>query len=247
MDENTQESAVGLLPPPDKDDKLFGPDEDWQSNACVNWSHNPQNLYNNGYRTAAQSLVEQVCESRYSVDSLVYPIVYLYRHHTELMLKGITVVSRSLLDQDLTEKDNELLNQHKLFELWQNIRPALNLVCEAIGNPLFPDEELDGIESYVAQINEQDPDGQRFRYATYRKYVKTQEGGKTIKIITREKSLQPELSHINIRRFGAYMERLSDYLDSIESWFSHMLQEKWEYESWETKEVAYYEAQYEAI
>jgi hypothetical protein len=46
----------------------------------------------------------------------------------------------------------------------------------------------------------------------------------------RAPSLRPELKHINIRVFAETMEMLANYLESIEGWFSDLLQSKYEME-----------------
>jgi hypothetical protein len=93
----------------------------------------------------------------------------------------------------------------------------LNPVCDEVGNAHFPQEDLDGIESYIEQIHAYDPDGQRFRYAIARGKGKR-----------REQSLPQSLTIINIRVFAEAMERLADYLGNIESWFDHLLDTKCE-------------------
>ena len=83
-----EESVVGTSPPPRKSDVLFGSGTDWQANACVNGIDDLA-AYQNGYRRAALHLAEYVCDAGRGQDFLVYPIVYLYRHHIELTLKSI--------------------------------------------------------------------------------------------------------------------------------------------------------------
>ncbi|GAC19580.1 hypothetical protein [Paraglaciecola arctica] len=68
---------------------LFSSGEDWQSNACVNCSHDSIGLYIDGYRQAADTLAHKVVESSRDQDILVYPIVFLFRQYIELQLKRI--------------------------------------------------------------------------------------------------------------------------------------------------------------
>jgi len=227
MSERPDESVVGIAPPPRKSDKLFRSDSEWITNACVNYTHNPDHLYTNGYRVAARSLAEQVCESQRQQDSLIYPIVYLYRHCIELLLKDVTFTASALLDKELTEQEIKALGRHELNKLWEQLRPLLNAVCECVGNAPFPDEDLEGIDSYIQQLHEHDPDGQRFRYTTVKKQKKKTSNGNTP---ASEPSLKPDLKLINIRVFANAMETLVDYLDGIEGWFSHLLGEKHEME-----------------
>ncbi len=218
MKNRPSESAVSSSPPPRKSDVLFRADkEDWQANACLNYVHWPDHLYSSGYRKAARSLAEQVCSSYRDQDSLIYPIVYLYRHCTELILKDIILIANELLDKELSEQEIKALGRHGLSKLWTQLRPLLNQVCECAGNPAFPEEDLEGIDSYIQQIQEYDPDGQRFRYATMK---------------NRKPSLKEDLQHINIRVFANAMEMLIEYIESIEGWFSHLCSEKQDMEQY---------------
>jgi hypothetical protein len=90
MDDN-EESVVGFLPPPRKSDVLFGSGTDWQTNACVNGIGDSV-AYQDGYRRAALQLAEYVCDAGRGQDFLVYPIVYLYRHHIELALNLLSTL-----------------------------------------------------------------------------------------------------------------------------------------------------------
>lgn len=207
------ESVIGSAPPPRKEDALFGPGEDWQSNACIaqwdaDWA------YSNGFRRAAERLAEHVCETGGGQDVLIYPIVYLYRHHVELVLKAIIKSASGLLDRELTEQDLKTLGRHALRELWQTARPLLDPVCDRADNPPFPVTDLDGVDSYICQIHAHDPDGQRFRYGTMKARGANQPSLRP--------SLGPDLKLINVRMLASAMEKLADYLEGIEGWFAEL-------------------------
>jgi hypothetical protein len=136
-----------------------------------------------------------------------------------MTLKGISFLASQLLDKPLEKSQKDALDRHGLLPLWTHLHPLLNPVCDEVGNDHFPEEDLDGIDSYIRQLHEYDPDGQRFRYAIAK--------GKKGK---REQSLLRTLTIINIRVFAESMEKLADYLGSIESWFSHLLETKYEME-----------------
>jgi hypothetical protein len=75
----------------DKDNAYFLPKSDsLLNNACL-----PNNtfaawvLYIEGYKVAAQTIVDSVCLSHNDQDMLLYPIWFLYRHHIELFVKII--------------------------------------------------------------------------------------------------------------------------------------------------------------
>jgi hypothetical protein len=208
MNERPFQSVVGTAGPPRAGDELFRADDDWQSNACVNQGLDPEVAYRSGYRTGAQHLARQLCLTAREQDLLVYPVVYLYRHHIELALKRLFVTASELLDKPIDNRTKGLLGKHGLSGVWKELRPLLDLVCDLANNPTLPEEDLEGIDSYVRQLDEHDPDGQSFRYATRR------DGAS---------SLKSELKLINVRVFAQALELLADYLDGIDGWFSDLL------------------------
>lgn len=213
--QDDEDSVVGTSPPPRKSDVLFASGTEWQANACVNGIDNAM-AYQDGYRRAALHLVEYVCDAGQGQDFLVYPIIYLYRHHIELMLKSIINVACFLIDYKLTENDMDTLRHHDLARLWTLTRPLLNQICELGGSPALPPDDLEGIDSYILQLHKHDPDGQRFRYATRK--------------AKRLPSLS-QLTHINIRDFGIALEKLADYLDGIDMWFGDLVEAKIEFQA----------------
>jgi hypothetical protein len=79
----------GKIRSPSLDDKLFVEAEDGWMNACLNWYHDPTELYIVGYKEAADSLVDSIANRKGSADSLIFPIVFLYRHYVEIRLKSL--------------------------------------------------------------------------------------------------------------------------------------------------------------
>jgi hypothetical protein len=77
-----------LGPWPKKGNQLFKSDADWINNACLNFKEDQLNLYAIGYKRAAELLLEHVKNSGRDQDTLVYPIIFLYRHYLELRLKS---------------------------------------------------------------------------------------------------------------------------------------------------------------
>ena len=216
---NENQSQYRTTPPPRprKEDVLFGNGDDWHENACIHW-HDDEWAYRRGFRLAGDYLAEHVCNTGNDQDVLVYPIVYLYRHHAELVLKAIIKTASALLERELTARDLKKLGWHGLAELWETTKPLLGPVCEMAGNPPFPAEDIEGIDSYIRQIHEHDPDGQRFRYATLKV---TRDGTRRGPAIPTP-SLREELTILNVRNFAVAMDKLADYLESIEGWFAEL-------------------------
>jgi hypothetical protein len=95
---------------------FFELNEDWEANACVG-STVADWIYFTGFWRAAQRLAEHVCDTGNDQDFLIYPVVYLYRHHIELILKSIFESASSLLDRALTEDDRKTLGRHGLLRI----------------------------------------------------------------------------------------------------------------------------------
>ncbi|USJ28606.1 hypothetical protein [Ensifer adhaerens] len=203
------ESVFNASPPPRATDVLFGSSiEDWPLNACIQHWGEVDHAYKAGFRRAAYQLAAQTCERPHHQDSVVYPIVYLYRHHVELMLKDIFRLAANLLDAPISGSQEKRLGQHDLARLWSLIRPMLAPICDLAGAEHLPAEDLDGIDAYMRQLNERDPRGESFRYARSRDATRT---------------LGADLVHINIRWFAIYMEKLADYLDGLEDWLGMLV------------------------
>jgi hypothetical protein len=79
------------------------------------WDH-----YIEGYRIAAQAALEHVVSHHEHRDRIVFPIVFLYRHHFELCLKAIIVFGNGLFDQTF-----KFPGHHDLVGLWSLARPLL--------------------------------------------------------------------------------------------------------------------------
>jgi hypothetical protein len=176
-----------------KDTQLFAPDIDPQHNACLTRVHLPWGLYADGYRRAAELLIEH-CETFYEKNTLVYPIVFLYRQYIELRLKDIVRESKQVV-----EKPSPPLQHHKLDALW----PVCRSIIQERDLPVST-EDLSRIESCIKQFREFDPTSEAFRYP------ETKQGGL---------SLPPHLEKISLRGLADAMKSLAGSLENI----SHLL------------------------
>jgi len=157
------------LPPPRKQDVLVRSDAERPAlNACLNYIPGVSRDYGYrlGYRKAAKILADYVCETASEQDGLVFPIVYNYRHHVELVLKRLIHVGSYLVDRELTKGDEVALGKHRLDLLWNAVRPILFEVCKDAGLSKPDNDDIEGVDSYIRQLNDVDPDSYGFRYAT---------------------------------------------------------------------------------
>src|SRR4051812_15553279 len=93
---------------------LFMEGEDLHNTAMLGWMNFPWELYAAGYKDAADALVQALMSRHASLDSAVYPLVFLYRQGLELELKVMVRFARRLLG--LQRKTD---HGHALMPLWR--------------------------------------------------------------------------------------------------------------------------------
>jgi hypothetical protein len=196
------------VPWPRKGDKLFrAPDDagyDWWFNACLNFMPTSVQRYGHarGYRLAADILVQHIGEAKRDQDVLVYPIVFLYRHYVELMLKSLIRDVRVLLRRPAKARRHNVPLHHRLTSLWQECAP---LLAEAF--PDEPQQDFDAVSDYVRQFSEVDPISTSFRYP------EDKSGAPSV----------PGLKHINLASLRGMVDRLDSFLDGASSAIDHAL------------------------
>lgn len=177
---------------------LFSSDTDWQNNACLNWSHDSIGLYINGYKEAADTLVNKVIESSNDHDILVYPIAFLYRQYIELQLKGIIRGSRLLL-----EECSGFPGHHKIQSLWHVANGLMKKIITKLdksAGEYITKEDLKIIDSIISDFVEVDPESFAFRYPEDKQGNKNLDG----------------LTHINLRKLGQQISVLAEKLDKFD-------------------------------
>jgi hypothetical protein len=137
---------------------LFSADDDSTQNAYLDRLATPWCLYRDGYQEAAFLLIER-SETFDRRNTLIYPILFLFRHHIELCLKEFILDGKRGI-----KKPGSELNDHNLKNLWK--------VCEEIIRerhlPITADE-LKIIKSGVEDFNHVDSQSYAFRYPVDKK------------------------------------------------------------------------------
>jgi hypothetical protein len=187
-------------PRPRKSDSLF------QSSSPEDFGTRPLDrspiAYTYGYRKGAEHLAQSALANRREGDFLVYPIVFLYRHHLELMLKRIVYGAPSILKRDLTDKERMHLQDHRLDLLWGDIEPIFTEICEAVNWNKPEQADLEGARHYFQQLTLIDPSSMNFRY------WKTKDG---------KSALPTSLDSLNIQHFSEMMCRLADFIEGLDA------------------------------
>jgi hypothetical protein len=138
--------------------KVFRPDKDWWNNACL--SIRDRDPYITGYLRAGELLVAHVVDQSRDQDTLLYPIVFIYRHALELLFKEIIESGRLLLDEQSVD-----VRGHRIEILWPQARDILTKIWKNEKDP--PEFEL--ITRVVNEFAEHDPSADGFRYPKNKK------------------------------------------------------------------------------
>jgi hypothetical protein len=176
-------------------DRFIATGPDWQNNACIGKQLPPSRgmrTYADGFRSAARRLVEQMIEGEtigLPVDTAVYPVVFLYRHHVELVLKMIILSGRQMVG----ETGPSPLG-HRLDKLWE--------LARSIAERCFPNADRsqhDIVTALLAELSTIDANGEAGRYPSSMKG-------------------EPHFAEhalLNVRHFAETAEQLSEYLSFL--------------------------------
>ncbi|ARJ44420.1 hypothetical protein B1H58_20605 (plasmid) [Pantoea alhagi] len=184
----------------DTPSSLLTNDTDWHNNACLNYMPDHSTAYTEGYRRAADILIHHINETGRNQDFLVYPIVFLYRHHIELLIKQ-TIKSALLLTAE-PSKYTYKKDSHDLNALWLFARKRIMEVDER-----YKPSDFKKIDDVVSELHKVDGSATDFRYARHKDGTRSLE----------------TLSYINTRRFGERMQAASDVLDGIDEGLCYLI------------------------
>ena len=162
-----------------------------------------------GFYMAGETLVEKLIDSEsYSHErkTLIYPILYNYRHYVELHLKSLienTEILYDLIDKlgylqngNLDKKvTNNLDSTHDLNDLLEYLKERL--FYTQISSEEFPKD----IAKYIKQIHDTDKSGQVYRYHTNKD---SQENF-------------PEEEYIDAKNIATRMEEINNMFWAIDS------------------------------
>ncbi len=132
------------------------------------YTHSHWFRYAHGYKQAALMLIQNVKDAKtYSeVEDLIFPIIYLFRHFTELLLKQIIV---EYADFKGTPKNIPTI--HNLDLLWKDVETIINdLYFENAKKystkikSAFSKKDLAKLTSIIKRLHTRDVKSDTFRY-----------------------------------------------------------------------------------
>ena len=120
-----------------------------------------EGMYAAGFQRAADMVVDAARADDGNPDDLLFPVAYLYRHHLELMLKGVVALGARSGAIDVSD---DCLVKHDLQKLWIKVKQLIDQVWAD-----SPQEDLKAVAQVVMEFHKLDPSGQAFRYARGKK------------------------------------------------------------------------------
>ncbi|WP_298327077.1 hypothetical protein [Asticcacaulis sp.] len=182
---------------PETGDKLFvSPGQTLDEGTLTPHAWTRLVLMADGYREAADKLVDAVATESFLQSTVVYPIIFLYRHFLELELKYVLATYGRHFDQEAD------WNSHKLTDLWKKVRP----IIETARNGTDDGGATDAVEACVKEMSAADPMSFSFRYSV-------EKGGKPMVLAFETVNL------VNLRNT---MKKISNYFTGLDGLLDSM-------------------------
>lgn len=174
------------------------------SNADIGWVKDKSPAFEYGYKLAAERLAcgfENLDTS--SKDSLIFPIIFLYRQHIELALKGIIIKLDHCLNNNRNDK---ILEHHKLLSLWDEAEKLYRQFIETCSITLvFTAEKSIKERAVIIDFNKLDEDSFAFSYATDKRGNGTLTG----------------VDYISLNNFKSQISVVLNYIDNVIETLDH--------------------------
>lgn len=161
------------------------------NNACLNFMFggNTWTGYSMGYKNGADILSQYVDSTQRHQDTLVYPILFLYRHYLEIILKKILIDCAKVLDEKISFK------HHNISTYWKTAKDK----CQKLLEEKIPDDMVTSVENIIRQLADIDKASDAFRYPCHI------DGSPSLHGIT----------HINIKQVSEEISKASEALEAI--------------------------------
>jgi hypothetical protein len=170
---------------------LFEPGENPSRDLYVHNRGDGWWMYADGYRLAAELLIAKTeTLTLGECNALIYPVVFLYRHHLELRLKYIVLVGQRLRHESIAPPTH-----HRLDTLWGECKRVIRERSIAVASGDRRD-----IEEVIEELARLDPSSDLFRYPMNK---------------TAAFPFPDELRQFNLSRLGTRLSKVSATLRHI--------------------------------
>jgi hypothetical protein len=182
---------------PKKGDRLLRTSDNWETAANFSPHQISRDVFIwGGYMEAGATLVDEAERRPHERSSLVYPILFNYRHGLEAAMKWTVEQYGRLAGVTLDELD------HDLWSLWNKCKKIL----ETVPHPA-PDETARAVEQIVKDFHDLDRNALAFRYSKNKK-------GTTI--------LLPD-NPIDLQNVQHVMEAVDNFFKGVDGMLSDIL------------------------
>lgn len=186
-----------------QENPLFSGDINFMMNACIGTNGGPYDFssFGEGFFESAFITTEAARNGAWTVDILVYPIAFNFRHGIELYIKHFIVLLDRILGTGNAYKPN-----HNLLENWQHA----SLLFRQLQNPFFKEIDLKSAENLIEAVANYDPNNTVFRYPE-------------------DKNKKPYLTdfdHINLDKLETGMKELFNYFEDWASGLTTLCEDK---------------------
>lgn len=164
-------------------------------------------IYPKAYFDAAELLVGAVASGS-NPDVIGYPMMYLYRHYLELMIKKLIAMGRAL---ESSADPSTHPDHHDLSALWHEARPLIEKHTYQVGQDR---QDIEAVSQIIGEFARLDPTGEVFRYDVTR-FDKSK--GR------REQTLAMPL-HLSLDKVGETMKSVDGFLGGVEDVMDKLLQ-----------------------
>ena len=136
---------------------LFRPGPNHDMNACIGRNGGPYDYssFGEGFFQAGFRIIERIEDGAWTLDILIYPLIFNFRHGIELYIKHFIVISERLQNGSETMNKN-----HSLISNWDIAEKSLL----RLQHSWFDQLELAIAKDIIRDVVQVDPNNQVFRY-----------------------------------------------------------------------------------
>lgn len=165
--------------------------------ACLHFMHDMKYGYVEGYRQASKLLFQYIFDTKANIDTLIYPLLFLIRHHFELRFKNMINLLYMLDRRDFPP---DMI--HNLKTLWEECSKDLADIVSPDDAHWFP-----AVQSLMNQFTAIDAYSEAFRFT---------------KLKTGKASLEA-IHHINLYKLYNVVTPVMDWLEGVEMYLSDLV------------------------
>ena len=117
-----------------------------------------------GYRETTNLLLEKIVEANdndwLKIDSLIYPLLFNFRHYLEVIIKD-TIRYHRIYKREIFSNETGFVKEHSLIKLWNELKPYLQ---ENYAHIDTNQTDLKAVENLLTEFNTIDNGSYSFRY-----------------------------------------------------------------------------------